>query len=484
MMTAKTAVDEADGTTPAGVLDEGAGRVSLAGVVDPGVTLNVTRKQMDAVLTDPIHRIDLNEPSVYDAALPGRVTTTRTFTNTTGQALVFQVSDTADLAGSINVSPKVLAVPPYQTATLTITLDGTKGTAGQFYTGEIDLNQLSGSRQLHLPVAFSPSDAGAAAVGSVSLNSSCSPSVIKVIQQQTTCTATAVNNALVPATVKVSTTFANNLNLRSTPKGATYTGGQKVTWAPQTLSAAKPPEPEVSSGSSPFGYFDLSQLGVKITPIGDETITNFNVPSFIYAGQTYSSVGVVSDGYVVVGGGDGNDVSPIPQTLPDPARPNNVLAALWTDLDGGNGTIPGQGLRIAVVSDDGGVHNWLAIQLNEHVFATSIPETYEIWIGLNGTEDISYAYDPDNLPTNPGVPFNVGAENFNGSGGSNFAGLPTGDLVVQSNPAVPGGSASFPVVLRGNRVLAGQAPSTVETDMTTSISRGTSVSQAQVTVVP
>ena len=82
MTTANRNVVEADGVTPTGVFSQGAGRVDLAGVVDPGITLDVTRAQMDAVLTDPLHRIDLNEPSVYDPALPGRVTTTRTFKNT------------------------------------------------------------------------------------------------------------------------------------------------------------------------------------------------------------------------------------------------------------------------------------------------------------------------------------------------------------------------------------------------------------------
>ena len=57
----------------------------------------------------------------------------------------------------------------------------------------------------------------------------------------------------------------------------------------------------------------------------------------------------------------------------------------------------------------------------------------QTWIGLNGTQDISYAYDPANLPppdTPLGGDFITGAENDDGSRGSNL-GLnvaPTEDL--------------------------------------------------------
>jgi hypothetical protein len=58
------------------------------------------------------------------------------------------------------------------------------------------------------------------------------------------------------------------------------------------------------------------------------------VPAFTYAGQTWTRIGVVCDGYLVVGGGTGQDVTPEPNGLPDPHRPNNVLAPFWTDRDG------------------------------------------------------------------------------------------------------------------------------------------------------
>src|SRR2546428_4747165 len=81
-------------------------------------------------------------------------------------------------------------------------------------------------------------------------------------------------------------------------------------------------------GSSPAGsYLPLSAF--SIPPIGgvdDDTITNFNVPTFSFAGETWSQLGVSSNGYLVISGGSGPDNSINNQNFPDPSRPNNVLA--------------------------------------------------------------------------------------------------------------------------------------------------------------
>ena len=46
---------------------------------------------------------------------------------------------------------------------------------------------------------------------------------------------------------------------------------------------------------------------------------------------------MTSDGYLVAGGGEAADVEFVPQDMPDPAAPNNVLAPFWTDLNGDPG---------------------------------------------------------------------------------------------------------------------------------------------------
>jgi hypothetical protein len=86
------------------------------------------------------------------------------------------------------------------------------------------------------------------------------------------------------------------------------------------------------------------------------------------------------------------------------------------------------------------------------------------------TEDITFAYDPANLPADPaGFPFNVGAENADGSAGDQIAGLPTEDLRVTSTPGAPGGALTYSFNVRG--VMAGVG--TVRTDLTTPLVRGT-----------
>ena len=53
------------------------------------------------------------------------------------------------------------------------------------------------------------------------------------------------------------------------------------------------------------GYLPLSLFGIApIAGVGDDTITNFNVPTFYYGGEPYTRIGVVSNGYVVIGGGN------------------------------------------------------------------------------------------------------------------------------------------------------------------------------------
>ena len=53
----------------------------------------------------------------------------------------------------------------------------------------------------------------------------------------------------------------------------------------------------------------------------------------MYGSEPYTRVGVVSNGYLVIGGGTAADIVFTPQTFPNAARPNNVIAPFWTDLN-------------------------------------------------------------------------------------------------------------------------------------------------------
>ena len=165
---------------------------------------------------------------------------------------------------------------------------------------------------------------------------------------------------------------------------------------------------------------------------------NFSTDPFEFAGETWTSIGMVSNGYAVVGGGDGADVDFINQILPDPTLPNNVLAPFWTDLD----PSAGGELRAGYLGD--GVSTWLILEWeNVPTWSGDEADTFQIWIGVNGVEDISFTYGP--VGDGDTGYLTVGAENAFGNSGQNWYVDGTGTPVtagyevrVESVPGAPG----------------------------------------------
>ena len=91
-----------------------------------------------------------------------------------------------------------------------------------------------------------------------------------------------------------------------------------------------------------------------------------------------------SNGYSIAGGGssEDNNCCNLP-TGPDPAPPNNMLAPFWTDLDGTGA----DGIYVAVLTD--GVDTWIVIEHQVNVFGTTSNRHFQVWIGINGVQDIS-----------------------------------------------------------------------------------------------
>jgi hypothetical protein len=317
-------------------------------------------------------------------------------------------------------------------------------------------------------VAFVPQQGG------VSLSSVCDPTGVRV-GGISTCTVIATNKDFGNAAVDLSTTVNNKLRVVGAT-GATVTGARQVTKDPITLAGAQPGVPSIAPGATPAGYLPLSSFGITPVAVGDESIVNFNTPAFVYAGQSFTSIGVTSNGYLVVGGGTGEDVAFEPPGIPNVARPNNVLAPFWTDLNGEGA----EGIRLATISN--GTNGWIVAEWNVNVFGSTSERHFQVWIGTNGAEDISYAYDPSALPATSGFPTVTGAENINGSGGDQLpAGtVPTQDLRVTSTDPAPGDSVSYEIRVRGVDRGAG----TVTTEMDASTVPGTTVvtTPIQVTV--
>ena len=279
--------------------------------------------------------------------------------------------------GTITVSPASFTIKNGKTQVLTITINAPAGPLGQYF-GQVNLTPTTGNA-IHLPVAFNKTQ------GSVSLDTSCAPGNIHP-GSNSTCTVTAENHGFTDTTANLTTTVqGSNLSLVSA-SGATVTGPKTVSlYGRSACRSQRRASRRWRRAPDPFGgHLDLA---VRITPnaVGDETILNFDVPAFQYASATYTSIGFTSNGYAVVGGGDGTDVDFVPQTLPDPAKPNNVLAPFWTDLNGTGAP----GIYVGILTDQ--VNSWIVADWHVFEFGTTNQDNFEVIIGINGSEDISYA---------------------------------------------------------------------------------------------
>jgi Subtilase family/Fibronectin type-III domain/PA domain len=434
MTTATTDVVKEDTVTPADPFDFGAGRIDLTEAGTPGLVFDESAENMVLLGNDPINAVHLNIPSINAPVMPGRLTTVRKAENVSGQRLRYDVRTTAPAGSSIRVLPRTFTLDPGQSIELSITIES-NAPDGQYF-GEVQLDpRQAGYPTLHLPVAFVTGQA------SVSLASECDPTRIP-LGGLSTCEVTAQNLSFNDTVVDLETTVSRNLRVVGATN-AFIVNNRTVRKPNVTLTGGQPGVPSVDPGSF-AGYIPLDLFGIAPIPIGDEEIINFNVPAYVFNGVTYSEIGVDSNGYLLAGGGgsEDNNCCNLPDG-PDPARPNNMLAPFWTDLDGTGA----EGIFAGILTD--GVDNWLVIEYRVNVFGTTSERVFQAWIGVNGVQDITYAYDPANLPADPaGQDFLVGAENLLGQGDM-VATLPTEDLRVSSSAPTPGGSVSYTVTVRG-----------------------------------
>lgn len=464
--TATTSVTKQDRATPADPFDVGGGRIDLTRAGDPGLTLDETAENFAASANDELNRADLNLPSVNAPIMPGLVTVRRAFTNVTGRTLTYRATGTTAGGAEIAVLPPVFSVRPGATARVKVVITAPELPDGQYF-GRVDLKQVGGGRDLHLPVAFFRRE------GAVPVDQTCAPADIPRGTGEAVCTVSMRNDTLKDAEVTAVSTLNGRLRLTGVT-GATRVTSQTAT-AKATLAAKRPDSPAVAPGTGPAPYLPLDSLGITPTPIGDEQALNFTVPAFTYAGRTYTRIGVVSNGYTVPGGTSGSaDIGSTPQALPDPSPPNNVLAPYWSDLDGTGAP----GILIGTLSD--GTSSWLVVEWRLNLYGTADTKVFQQWIGLNGTEDITYVYDPARLPGAPPATYGltVGAENHEGTAGARLTGPPTGDLRVTSTPGTPGGSLDYTLKVKG----VGRGTGTVTTATSTPQVKGVTIEVDRVTV--
>jgi hypothetical protein len=350
--------------------------------------------------------------------------------NVSGRRLVMRASTQAPDGAEITVTPSKVVLEPDQSRTVAIDILGKDLETNKQYFGQVSFRPDGhGLPNAVLPVAFFKKQ------GTVTLTHECDSTAL-LIGDTAHCQVTAQNTSPADAHASISLTGGDPKALRiqnvtppafETSDGFRWTGTLQKSTAPGITS--------ITPGGSPAGFLPLSLFG--ISPIGgvdDETIVNFNVPAFQFGSEEYTRLAMTSDGYAVVGGGDSPDLDFIPQTFPDAARPNNVLAPYWTDLN------PGAGGSLSTGELTDGVNSWIVLEWKAvPIFGTTAAQSFQIWIQEGDTESITYAYGPVTGGAAPDGA-NAGAENREGSSGKNIAPFPVtdSDYTVNTTPPVPG----------------------------------------------
>lgn len=404
MTTATTAVLREDGATPAQPFDTGAGRVDLSMATDPGIVFAAAG---DKFVAQAGNLSAVNQPSVYIPANPGIVTVYRTAKSTLRTGKKWQISVSGDPSISV-ITPKSFTLPGGLSTTFPITIDASALPVGAVAQARIYLTTADGSHRATLPVAVVRRD------GSNVIVQTCDATDLAP-GELVACDISLSNTGTAESSVTVRDTLPKQLLLRSLSGPDSLSRVNARTFHFEgSLTGAEREVITVAPGASPAGYLPLSLFGIAaVGGVGDESIVNFNVPAFTWNGQSYSRIGVVSNGYIVVGGGTGADVNFINQALPNPNRPNNVLAPFWTDLD----LSQGGAVRVGVLS--GGGSRWLVVDWQGAPnWSDGEPNSFQAWIGVNGPEDISFTYGA--VTGGDGGFLTVGAESFDGVAGDNW----------------------------------------------------------------
>jgi Subtilase family/PA domain/Fibronectin type-III domain len=452
MTSSVQSVVKEDGTTPATPFDDGAGSIRADRAVNPTLVFNETYADFVAAGTDALHRIDLNLASIDATTMSGQISTKRTAINVSGQNQVLKVSIVAPAGATITVGNNNgnISVKAGDSVTFPITISAPTLATGQYF-GRITLDpQKAGATPVTLPVAFVKKQ------GAVTLTHSCTPASFGVAGSSH-CTVSASNLASVEANASVKVSGSPGLHYSNVSAPASLVAPHFGAQWSGTLSPALPPTVDsitnITGNGPAGGYLPLTFFpGNLLIPGGDDTINNVNVPTFYYGGEAYSRIGVVSNGYVVLGGGTASDVNFFPQTFPNPARPNNVIAPFWTDLNTTGGTAGNNAIQVNVLGD--GDSDWIVIDFESvKNFSNSTTHTGEIWIRaslLNHTgpagEQLTVSYGTANAAAgDPGSAINWGAENRDGTSGKNLPSAPANDTEyrINTSPPTPGGHVTF-----------------------------------------
>jgi hypothetical protein len=494
MTSSVQSVVKEDGTTPADPFDMGAGRIQADRAVNPTLVFNETYADFVAAGTNTIHRVDLNIPSIDATTFSGDLVTERTAINVSSkkQNLAVQITEPAGVTITVGNKNHDLHIAKGGTLTFPIEISAPDVANGQYFA-RINLVPASGANQVTIPVAFVKRQ------GTVSLSNTCSPLSITVKTGVSHCTVTVQNLGTVAANASL------NVSNRESGKplryknvglpGSVIDSGDGVQWS-GTLTPASAPhvlsENNITGTGPAGGYLGLYLFGNNLViPGGDDAVSNVNVPAFSFGGETYTRLGISTNGNVIVGGStSAGDATPFPQTFPNAAAPNNVIAPFWTDLNTTGGMAPpamgtpGSNVILVNTLTDGGGHSWIVVDFESvKNFSNTTTHTGEIWIQYQGGEQITVSYGAANAASgDPGTGINWGTENRDGSSGINLPSAPANGSEYRPvlGTPVPGGLVSIPFDIFSKKTGTFHSDASMTSDQTA----GTTIATQAITVTP
>ena len=342
--------------------------------------------------------------------MPGQVTTTRTFTNTTSrQARTCRLGHRAGRLARSRSARASSSVNAGQSATFTVTITSDAPLGDQQF-GEIVLIGHEGRRPCTCRWPSSTSRARSASTSRAPRTRSPYGGPTDVRRRRHQPGLRRPRRSTCPT---VANSKLKIVERRPAPRSAP--NGKSATGPSVTLAGAAARRPAVDPGASSAGLPAAGRCsGSPRSPIGDEEILNFNVPAFEYNGVTYTV--------------DRRRLQRLPrgrwrhvrgQQLLQPAdraerrlRPNNVLAPFWTDLDG-------TGAPGILAGDPDRRRRATGSSSSTGSTSSGRPAsgTFQVWIGVNGVAGHHLRLRPGGLPADPaGQDFLVGAENEIGQG--------------------------------------------------------------------
>jgi hypothetical protein len=414
-----------DSVTLADPFDYGSGRVDLTKAGGAGLTISATAQDFVNYQND---LWNTNYPSLYVPVMPGRVTVQRTIHDETGLPRNWKLTPTSPADVTVTV-PKHVQVAANGDATFDITVDARNVPLGEVRHATIEFKQ--GNEYLHFPITIVRQQPV------VTLEKTCDPAEL-ALGAMTDCTITIENTSFDEAHVVVEDRMPDQLKLQPNSVDGAHPHQNGLVFD-GALGAAVPGLRIVDTAPL-YGYLPLSGFG--FTPIpppsnpddGGYVISGLD---FSYQGVNYTNAVWSVNGTLEIGTASGVAASASNRLMPDPAIPNNLLAAWWTDLDL---SLAGEwymgGLTDGVNNYD--IFEWANVPRFGDPASTA---SFQIWL-VRGSNLAWFTYGGFAGDVSDGT---VGVENADGTYGYTYyygeggvGSVPVGDLHVDQNSGTPG----------------------------------------------